>query len=504
MKYIVGGKELETKKIEAIDLLCNVVSSTLGPTGYNVMINKDDEMPFITNDGVTIAKSLESDDKVLNTIIDIAKEASMKTDEIVGDGTTTTMVLLQAVLKKSMELSKKVNPLIIKKQLDLLLDKCVKELEKKMIIPDYKQLISAAITSSNDIEIGNLVAEIYQKMKNKYAIRISESTRDTYYEIKKGYSIEIDDISNMYFDKVDEIILSNCYLLLIRSYFDNIDIVSEILNEAIDNNKNIVILANDFSEEVGNEILLYKIKYNKNIFIFKNPEYGFHKDLLFKDLSFVSGAKICDISFSFSDLGVVEQIIINKEQVVFINDTDKSYVQKLKDEYLKLDSAYEKEFMENRISKLENGIATIYVGGNTKTEKKEKIMRYYDALCAISIASKGIVLGEGVTFFELSSKLGNDDFSNVFKYALSAPLNKIINNIGEDYEKISENIKNYNYKKVYNYKTSTYEDINSTDIVDPGYVLIESLKNAISIAGMLITTNYLIINENAKEEKLEL
>ena len=216
MKKVVSNNELKEVMDNAINLLCTTVSKTLGPTGNNILIDNSELSPFITNDGVTIAKNIESNDERVNAVLEIVKEASLKTNEIVGDGTTTTLVLLESIYKegiKEIELGK--NPIIIKKELNQALDIVIKELQKEKISPTEKDYQNIAITSANDKEIGLYLSNIYSKTNNKYSIQLKQSKNlNTYYELKQGYSIEINEISSLYFKTRKIIALEDVYIFM--------------------------------------------------------------------------------------------------------------------------------------------------------------------------------------------------------------------------------------------------------------------------------------------------
>ena len=500
MKEVISNEELKKVMVKAVNLICDAVGSTLGPSGNNVIINNT-LSPYITNDGATIARSISSSDKRVNAILEIVKEASLKTNEEVGDGTTTTLVLLQSIFNEGLkEIENGKDPIILKKELNNLLDSLIEQINKKKIIPNKEELLKIAYTSSNDIEISKLVTEVYLKMDNSYSIRLEESREKTYYEIKKGYVIEDIEIPNIYFSNKDKIELNNTLILILNGYLSNLELISDALNEALVKNKNLIILANDYSDEVQNEIMSYYLDLNKNIFIFKMPGYGSEKNNIEKDISKLSDSKISNIDYErvlYKDLGIIDKLEINKNSITLvINKNMHNYINKLKNE-LENSNEYEKELLENRISKLENGIATIYVGGNTKTEIKEKIMRFEDTLCALEVAKHGIVKGEGLVFLEISESINN----KILSKALEAPFIKILNNSGYEDKKIKEEIIKSKYQKIFNLEKGILESIEN-NIIDPALVLIESIRNAISIATLLLTTNYLVINE--EKEKIEI
>ena len=507
MKEVIYGEELKNTILEAANLICNAVSSTLGPNGNNVIINKDDLSPFITNDGVTIAESISSDSPRINTVLEIIKEASLKTNETVGDGTTTTLVLLEELLKEGYnELSKGKSPIKIKKELDEFCNTIIRELNNLKRKPTKEDLINVASISLEDHNLGKFITEVFLKMKSSSSIKIEESkNNNTYYEINKGYNLEIDNIPNIYFKDTKEINLNNVYILLVNGYLSSLEQISEIINDGLNYNKNILILATDYEESLTEEVLLYKLQANKNIYLFKVPDYGIRKTKIMEDLSNLCDSEILNLNYdniNNSNLKAINNVIIKPNELIIINDHPNlnKYIKRLKKELKNTYDTYEKDLLNERINKLNKGVATIYIAASTKTEVKEKIMRCIDALCSLDIANNGVVSGEGLTFLKISQNISN----NILKKVLEKPFIKIMENSGENANIIKNEIINSNFTKIYNLDTLEYNNIQSTFIIDPVLVLIEEIKNSISIAGMLLTTNYLIINENFNGQNNEL
>ncbi len=505
MKKVINGNELYQVMTEAIDLICDAVASTLGPSGNNVIINTDDNTPYITNDGVTIANAIESDDKVINTILEIVKEASLKTNELVGDGTTTTLVLLKAIFKNGLEEIKSgIDPIILKKELNSCCNTVLNKLDSLKSKPTTSDLIAIGTTSCGDESLSILINEVYKKMHSRFAIKLEESKNEnTYYEIKKGYSLDVD-ISNLYFQDKKEIVVQNTYVLLIRGYLDSLEQIGSIINEGLVNNKNIIILAEEYNESINNEVILYYLKHKKNIFIFKMPDFSSRKNSIYEDIRIITGAIIKDIDYekiSFTDLGKVNTLTIKKDEIILYNDNQdiEKYISMLHEELNCCDDDYNREFIENRLAKLENGLATIYVGAPTKTEMKEKMLRVEDALYSINIASLGVVSGEGLALLGISDEIEN----KIIKKALEEPIIKIIENSGLDYKPIVDEIRKSHYKKIYNIETDTYEDLKISKVLDSVEVVKMAFKNSLSIASMLLTTKYLVINENQKRDAQE-
>ena len=232
MKKVVSGNVLKEKMIEAIDLLCDTVKVTLGPKGNNVIIDHSNFSPFITNDGVTIAENIESDDEITNTILELAKEASIKTNEIVGDGTTTTLVLLQSIFKEGLKvINEGVSPIILKQEIDESLNKIIELLKSKSRKPTNNDLLNISTISSNDKKIGKLIYEAYLKTQNKDAIKIIETNDiDCSLNFIKGYNFETVIASPYYFNEFKEINITNCKILIIDKTLEGIEEVANVLN----------------------------------------------------------------------------------------------------------------------------------------------------------------------------------------------------------------------------------------------------------------------------------
>lgn len=500
MKEIISGTELKNVMSEAVNLIGDAVSLTLGPTGNNVLIDTDDVSPFITNDGVTISNAVSVEDKKIDVVLDIIKEAAFKTNEKVGDGTTTTLVLLQSIFDNGLkEINNGTNAITLKKELEMVLDEIILKIKKMSKKPTKKDLVAIASISANDYETGLFLEPIFSKMKNRYAIKLQQGKSEkTYYEIQKGYNLEIDNIPIIYFAKDNELIINNVYILLIRGYLSDLESIANIINEGLERNKNMVILVDDYDENVANQVVSYYLQRSKNIYLFKLPDYALRKEEIIKDLQALTNTKVIDLNYDeclFSNLGYMKQLLIKKEEIIIINDADTSKrIKELKTNYSLSNNEYDKEFLSNCLSKLENGMATIYVGGKTDTEIKEKLMRYDDALWALEMAKDGVLIGEGLTLLKISEEVSNE----IMRTALKAPFQKIMQNALGEYKEIESEIIKANYQKIYNFETGNFESINNTKIIDPTNVTIEALKNAFSIATMLLTTNCLIINENFK------
>ncbi len=501
MKKIVSGEELRVKMEEAINLLCDTVKSTIGPKGSNVIIDHSTFSPFITNDGVTIAENIESEDAVINTILELAKEASLKTNDLVGDGTTTTLVILQSLFNEGLNLIRKgINPVMLKKELDNTLKEIVNLIERYSHIPSKEEMAYIASVSSNDEEIGKIISEVYLNILEKSAITIKESDEAfTKVNYLKGYIFE-SLIPSLYFlEGLNTKEYLNPYILLFNNKLDDIEILANILNYIIKNNSSLIIMAQDYSDDLINTILNLNLENHLNIMLLKIPEYGIRQNSILEDIGAISQSTITDSLeiLQVNYLGKVEKAHINNEKVYLsfkFNDLIKERIIKLNEEVKNTET--EQEFIKKRLAMFNNGVAEILVGAQTTTERREKKMRFDDALWAISSASKGVTSGGGLTLAYISSLLNNNDKgTNLLKKALLKPMEQILINAGLDYNKIFMKLKESNYKLLYNVKTDNYENITKTKVLDSKEVLISAVSNAVSIAGMILTTTSIVINE---------
>ena len=505
MQRVISGEELKSVMREAVNLLCDTVSSTLGPTGNNILINNSDTTPYITNDGVTIATNIESEDERINTVLEVLKEASLKTNEVVGDGTTTTLVLLQSIFNLGLEeINKGKNKIVLKNELLNCMNKVVDKINKLKKEPTKKDYLSIATTSANDFEIGRITTNTFLNMKTKYSIKLEESNSEMTYSInKKGYNIPINNLSSMYFSKSKTIELNDVYILILKGYLDSLESISDIINDILKNNKKIIIFTESINEDIKNEVLVYYFN-NQNIYVAELEEYASHRDKIENDIATLSNCLIKNIDYEevdYNDLGIIDKIILKNDEIVLIgnNKSGTELIQNIKEELKQCKSDYEKEFINNRLAKLENGITTIYVGGTTKAEKREKMMRYEDALCALETAKQGIVTGEGITYLRVANEFESDDTGSlIVKESLEKPFEKVIENLGLEYKDIKKNIINNKYGVIYNYKKNNYISIDNNTIIDPVEVITCAFKNALSIAAILLSTSSLVVN--TKEE----
>ncbi len=505
MKKVIMGEELYDCLEKSLLLLCSAVKKTLGPRGSNAIIDHSLLQPFITNDGVTIARNIESEDERINTILTLAKEAAIKTDEIVGDGTTTTLVLLESIFKNGLtKIKNGTNPHILKKELDNALGEIIKKIENESKIPTIKNYYDITAVAANDENIGKIITSMYLKLQETSAIKIEESkTSATYTEVVTGYSFEPLLASPYFINNTKKIIAKNSLILIMTKEVNNIDEISKIINYTIKEKTPLVIIASHYNEEVINEILALNFNKITNVTLLNLPEYGLHQMDILKDLEIITNAKIIKTNdeINLNNIGKCAEIKISQNLAIvncnLKSATIKKHVNALKKIKKATTDDYERDFLETRLAKLTNGIATIYVGSPTTTEAKEKKMRFDDALCALKSATSGIVPGSGLILLKIKEDLiANNDGFAILKEALDKPFMQILENVGLKSSDIYLKIKKSNFNLIYNALENKFESVAETKIIDPTKVIITALKNAVSIAGMLLTTSSLIINES--------
>lgn len=503
MKKIVNGKVLQDKMREAINLLCDTVKCTLGPKGCNVLIDHTSFNPFITNDGVTIAESIESDDEVINAILEIAKESSIKTNNVVGDGTTTTLVILQCLFNMCLDLiNDGVNPMVLKKELDNSLENVLSLLEREKLDVNDDIIYNVARISSNDDDIARVVSDVFSKIPYKEAISVREVDEPV---------ISVDYLSGYSFTSVlasllllkDESCLSyeNCLVLIIDDVLSDLENISPILNDVFNSNKCLVIVANDFSSVVVNNVVSYVLNGELNCLLVKVNEYGLRQRIVEKDLEIISGAKIVnsEMDVSVHSLGVLKKVFVTKDEIRMdfdYNDSISNYVLNVSNELKNLNDEYLREFYLKRLSMFDSGCAVVSIGAYTKVELREKRMRLDDALSSVYSSSDGVLIGGGITLLKVSNSINSSDkVFKIWKKSLEMPFVQLMSNSGVQYELVKEKLLRENFNLVYNVSNDSFEKIKETYVIDSYKVVVNSIVNACSIAKMLITTSSLIINE---------
>ncbi len=504
MKKIISGKELQEKMKKSIHLLCDTVKQTLGPKGNNVLIDHSNYSPFITNDGVTIAQNIESEDETIGTIMEIVKEASIKTNDEVGDGTTTTLVLLESLYEQSIEFVKNgESPIILKKELDKVLEhilELLNRLKRKASDSDLKKI---ACISAGDEKLGEIAYQVIKKVKQKEGIVIKEVLDNkTSVSYLKGYSCETTLASPYFLVESNQIKYKDAYILLLNTTLTDLEYISTILNDILSTKRPLLIIANNYLDNIVEEIVSLTLTENIPIILLKIEDYGMHIYETMKDISCITNANIIENEeyIKNNDIGVADSIEINKESIrINFNPTlkNKNYLKKLKKENKQNKSELEINFYQKRIAMFDKGTAEIKLGAPTKTEWQEKRMHLEDSICALSVSNEGILPGSGISLLQTANELHEESpATQIWINTLRKPFEQVLKNAGLDYANIRKEVENNKFKIIYNILDEKWEDVEQSKVVDPYLVVVNSLINATSIAGMLLTTTSLIINEH--------
>lgn len=489
MRAVLSGDSLQKKILESVHLLCGTVKDSLGPMGRNVLINVSDREPFITNDGVTIAENITSDDIVVQTILEILKEASLKTNEVVGDGTTTTLVLLEAILKESYE--QNVDSLFVKEELEKSLPFVLERIAKLQRKPRKRDYRFIATVAANHSDIGNIASEVFLSIKRRQCIFLEESkTENTYFEKMNGYSLNVK-ISEEYFFDQNSFELDCCHVVYLDYKIERLEDISYYINQSVEYHDNYILLCEGYSRDVLEGLVdLFE---SQQCFIVIAEWLMYHnlQDEIMEDIH------------SLEEHDMISKVNITPSTILLYSSKNpKKRRDILLKRYEEVEEEYQKELLLHRIAMLDHGFATIYVGGVTTTEKREKLMRFEDALWALERAQSGIVPGGGICFYQISESLKEDGIGNkILKKALCTPLYQILENANISKEDIVYKLAEERYEVLYNLKTRSFESIYETGIIEPLEVVTYALKNAVSIACMILSINHLVINDFQEKSK---
>jgi chaperonin GroEL len=531
-KQIVFGEEARRKLRDGIDVVAEAVATTLGPKGRNVAIDRKFGSPTITHDGVTVAKEIELEDPFENMGVQLLKEAATKTNDIAGDGTTTSTVLAHAMVKEGLKtLAAGSNPMMLKRGIEAASKKVADAIRAQAIeISTKEEIANVATISAQDRSIGALISEVMDKVGKDGVITVEES---------KGLEFEQEYVEGMQFDRgyispyfiTDsehmEAIIENPYILIHDKKISAAQDLLPLLEKLVQvGNRELVIIAEDIDGEALATMVLNKIRGTLNVLAIKAPGFGDRRKAMMQDIAILTGATVISEetgrkldSAEVADLGRAEKVVADKDNTTVIGGKGdakeiKGRIEQIRVEIDKTTSDYDREKLQERLAKLSGGVAIIRVGAATETELKEKKHRVEDALSATRAAvEEGIVPGGGVALLNAMKELeglkveGDDAKTgvNIVRKALEAPMRRIAENAGFDGSVIVENVrqeqeKTKNMKIGFDILAEKLEDMVKGGVIDPAKVTRGALENATSIAAMILTTEALITDvpeENA-------
>ena len=528
-KELHFDKEAQNKLINGISKMANAVKSTLGPMGNTVIIESPEHTHGITvtKDGVTVAKSIALLDPVENLAVRMMREAADRTATLAGDGTTTAIVLTEALVKTGMELiTDKDNKTEILRELLSETKVLIGELKKKSRTVTKKMLKDVAtISANNDSEIGGIIAQTYNKVGENGIVTVERSqSSETYTETTDGLKIDRGYTTPLFINnhKKDECILEDVYILVSDAEITNLLTIETVLKPIIAEGKKILIVA-PCSNNVINNLAANVMKNNLKICNITPPSFGYKQHELMQDIALTVGATYFsektgdDLSIiKFTDLGHAAKVIVGKDSTIVLKDNAEASpevterVEQLWEAHKLANKKGDKDFILSRIASLTGGIGVIYVGGNTDLEQKELYDRVDDAVCAVrSALLEGILPGSGlalysfyIKYWDMSVGAGNLGNKNVSKSkkiayailasALRAPINQILDNAGLILEAIYPIEDNITYTRGYDVKNGVYGDMFKLGIIDPMKVTKTALQNAVSVAITILSTNAIV------------
>jgi chaperonin GroEL len=523
-KQLVFSEDARRRLKSGIDIVAMAVATTLGPKGRNVAVDRKFGSPTITHDGVTVAKEIELEDPFENMGAQLLKEAATKTNDIAGDGTTTSTVLAHAIVSEGLKtLAAGANPMLLKRGIEAASKRVADAIRAQAVeITTKEEIANVATISAQDPAIGNLIAEVMDKVGKDGVITVEES---------KGLEFETEYVEGMQFDRgyispyfiTDpehmESSISDAYILIhdkkISAAADIVPILEKLVQVG---KRELVIISEDVDGEALATLVLNKLRGMLNVLAVKAPGFGDRRKAMMQDIAVLTGATVISEetgrkleTVTVADLGRAEKVVSDKDNTTLVGgkgkeDEIRGRIEQIRIEIDKTTSDYDREKLQERLAKLSGGVAIIRVGAATETELKEKKHRVEDALSATRAAvEEGIVPGGGVALVNAMAslvdlKMDVDDEQtgvNIVRKSLEVPMRKIAENAGKDGSVIVQNIrqmheKDGNNRRGYDVLRDEYIDMVEGGVIDPAKVTRGALENAASIASMILTTEALI------------
>ncbi|MCF7911312.1 MAG: chaperonin GroEL [Candidatus Cloacimonetes bacterium] len=519
-KQLKFSHDSRTLLKKGVDELTNAVKVTLGPRGRNVVLDKKFGSPVITNDGVTIAKEIELENEFENMGAQLCKEVAEKTHDNAGDGTTTATILAQAIIEEGLKhVTAGVNPMYLKRGLEKASKAVIAEIhELSKEIKDSKEIAQiASISANNDFEIGELIAKAMEEVGRDGIINVEEAKSiETYMEKVEGMQFDRGFISPYFVTDPDKMLteFDDPYILMYDKKISVMKDLLPILQEVAQTGKPLMIISEDIEGEALATLVVNKLRGTLNVVAVKAPGFGDRRKAMMQDISILTGGTVISEetgrkldSASMEDLGTARKVVIDKDNTIIREGGGskqdlEARVSQIKAQIEETTSDYDKEKLQERLAKLSSGVAVIKIGAATETEMKEKKARVDDALHATRAAvEEGIVTGGGTTLIYASRAIDNLKLTTheervgaqILKTALTKPAYQIATNAGEEGAIIVEKIKKTKDTHFgYNAAINKFENLFEAGVIDPAKVVRSALQNAVSIAGLLLTTECII------------
>ena len=524
-KTLLFDEEARRALERGANAVANAVKVTLGPKGRNVVLDKKWGSPTITKDGVTVAKEIELDDPYENMGAQLVREVASKTNDVAGDGTTTATVLAQAIVNEGLRyVAAGGNPIALRRGIELAVEAAVAELKSRKIdITDKASIAQVASISGNDPEIGAMIAEALDKVGKDGVITVEESKgTDTTLEVVEGLQFDKGFISPYFVTDQErqEATLEAPLILLFEKKISSVQDLLGLLEKVSQSRRPLLIIAEDVDGEALATLVVNKLRGILNVVAVKAPGFGDRRKAMMEDIAILTGGKFIteDLGIplkdvELTDLGTAKKIVITKENTVLVEgggttDGVKGRIEQIRRQIDNTDSSYDKEKLQERLAKLAGGVAVIQVGAATETALKEKKHRFEDALSATRAAvEEGIIAGGGATLVSIIPALDSLNLQgdekvgvNIVRRALEEPLRQIAQNAGLEGSVVVQMVKSLPAGHGLNALTEEYVDLVAAGIVDPVKVTRSALQNASSIAGMILSTNSLIVEKKQKSK----
>ncbi len=526
-KIIKYGEDARKSLLNGVNKLADTVKVTLGPKGRNVVLDKSFGAPLITNDGVTIAKEIELEDKFENMGARLVKEVSTKTNDVAGDGTTTATVLAQAMVKEGVKnVAAGADPMSVKRGMDKAVSEAVRALKNISSPVNGKEDIArVASISANSTEIGNLIADAMEKVSKDGVITIEESkTSQTELNVVEGMQFDKGYVSPYMVTDTEkmEAILDNPYILITDKKISNIQEILPLLETLMQQSGKLLIICDDVEQEALSTLVLNKLRGVLNVVAVKAPSFGDKRKAMLQDIATLTGGEVITSELglelketTIEQLGRAKQVKVQKENTIIVDGAGNKQeieerVRQIRAQIEETKSEFDKENLQERLAKIAGGVAVIGVGAATEIEMKDKKLRIEDALSATKAAvEEGVVSGGGtalinvipdvekrVEALEDGEKLGG----TIVLKALEEPLKQIVRNAGLEPAVVLENVKKSTVGFGFDASKEQYVDMKKSGIVDPTKVTRSALQNAVSIASMVLTTESLVTDAPEKKE----
>ena len=514
-KEIKFNADARHKMEEGINILADTVKVTLGPKGRNVVLDKSFGSPLITNDGVTIAKEIELEDKFENMGAQLLKEVATKTNDIAGDGTTTATLLAQAIIREGLKnIAAGANPMILQSGIRKAVDKTVESIKSySRKVESSDAIAQVASISAGDKEIGKLIADAMDRVGNDGVITVEESkSMGTTLEVVEGMQFDRGYVSSYMVTDTDKMVaeLDNPYILITDKKITNIQEILPVLEEIVKQSKPLLIIAEDIEGDAMATLVVNKLRGTFNCVAVKAPGFGDRRKEMLQDIAILTGAKVIseELGYDLKEatidmLGTAQKVKVDKETTVIVNgagekDEIEARVKQIKTQYEVSDSDFDREKLQERLAKLTGGVAVVQVGAASEIELKERKLRIEDALSATRAAvEEGIVPGGGTVLADSIKALEAivDDFEGdektgvkIILRALQEPVRQIAENAGLEGSVVVENVMNEKPGIGFDALNNKYVDMIKSGIVDPTKVTRSALQNAASVASMILTT----------------